>query len=74
MEMKNIRNLFFVAAFCLLASLCLTSCKISRKQVAEYGITSNDIYERLIPQDATDEELDGPAFEVRWKSWKAIGH
>lgn len=32
-----------------------------------YGPTSNDVQECLIPYDASDEEMNGPSFDVRWK-------
>ena len=38
-----------------------------------YGIISNQQWEALIPSDASDEELDGPPFEVRFHSWKTTG-
>lgn len=31
-----------------------------------YGLTSNDVMECLIPYDASDEEMSGPSFDVRW--------
>ena len=32
-----------------------------------YGLTSQDVMECLIPYSASDEELDGPSFNERWK-------
>lgn len=32
-----------------------------------YGVTSNDVQECLIPYGASDEEMNGPSFDVRWK-------
>ena len=32
-----------------------------------YGLTSQDVMECLIPYTASDEELDGPSFNERWK-------
>ena len=32
-----------------------------------YGLTSNDVMECLIPYDASDEEMSGPSFDVRWE-------
>ena len=32
-----------------------------------YGLTSQDVKECLIPYSASDEELDGPSFNERWK-------
>jgi hypothetical protein len=31
-----------------------------------YGPTSNDVLECLIPYGASDEEINGPSFDVRW--------
>ena len=32
-----------------------------------YGITSGDVLDCLIPYTATDEELNGPSFDEKWK-------
>ena len=32
-----------------------------------YGVTSDDVLECLIPYGASDEEMNGPSFDVRWK-------
>ena len=31
-----------------------------------YGVTSNEVYELLIPYTVSDEELDGPSFDEKW--------
>ena len=33
-----------------------------------YGITSGDVMECLLPYTASDEELDGPSFDEKWKA------
>lgn len=33
-----------------------------------YGVISNDVAELLMPYTATDQELDGPSFDNKWKS------
>ena len=33
-----------------------------------YGVSSDDVYELLIPYTAPDEEITGPSFDVKWKS------
>lgn len=37
-----------------------------KNRYSGYGVTSNDVYELLIPYTVSDEELDGPSFDEKW--------